>query len=145
MELPARDPALDELDVFVGEWDTEATHPMLEHPVRGRCSFEWLTGRAFLIQRSESPPHTVPSSIAIIGGGDTPGVWPMHYFDSRGVMRIYELSFRDRVLKIWRDEPGFKQRSVGQFDEDGRTLRATWELAEDGPWKPDLVMTFRRR
>jgi hypothetical protein len=146
MEIPVRDPALDQLDVFVGEWDTEAAHPKLDGTVHGRTTFQWLTGRSFLIQRSESPPNTVPSSIAVIGGGDTPGIWPMHYFDSRGIMRVYQLSFHDRILKIWRDHPGFLQRSVGVFEDGERTLRLTWELAEDhGPWKRDLEMTFRRR
>jgi hypothetical protein len=145
MDIPPRDPALDRLDVFVGGWDTEATHPMLEGPIRGHTAFEWLTGRSFLIQRSESPPNTVPSSIAIIGGGQTPGTWPMQYFDSRGVARTYQLSFQDRVLKIWRDHPGFMQRAVGALEDGGRTLRLKWELAENGPWKPDLEITFRRR
>jgi hypothetical protein len=146
MEIPARDPLLDQLDVFVGEWDTEATHPKLEGTLRGRATYEWLTGRSFLIQRSESPPNTVPSSIAVIGGGDTPGTWPMHYFDSRGIMRMYQLSFHGRVLKIWRDDPGFLQRSVGVFEDGERTLRLTWELAEDnGPWKRDLDMIYHRR
>jgi len=146
MDIPARDPALDELDILVGEWDTEGSHPLLDGVVRGRTMYEWLTGRRFLIQRSETPPNTVPSAVSVIGGGETPGIWPMHYFDSRGVTRVYQLSFRDRVLRIWRDQPGFMQRSVGVFEDGDRTFRLKGELAEgSGPWKRDLEMTFRRR
>lgn len=146
MDIPPRDPALDDLDIFVGGWETEATHPLIDGIVRGRCSYEWLTGRSFLIQRSEMPPNTVPSSIWVVGGAsDTAGVWPVHYFDSRGVTRVYQLSFRDRVLKIWRDQPGFMQRSVGVFEDD-RTFRLRSQLAEGtGSWKRDLEMTLRRR
>ncbi|HEX2680815.1 MAG TPA: hypothetical protein VHQ03_05930, partial [Candidatus Dormibacteraeota bacterium] len=47
-ELP-RDPGLDQLDALVGEWETEATHPLLQGVMHGRATFEWLAGRRFLI------------------------------------------------------------------------------------------------
>ena len=140
----SRDPALDELDALVGEWDTEMTHPLIPGVVRGRTVFEWLAGRAFLIQRSDAPPGTIPSAIAVIGGGDTPAVWPMHYFDSRGVFRVYQVSIDGGVWKVWRDVPGFAQRSTGVFEDEGRTIRVRWELDRDA-WKPDLEVTYRRR
>jgi hypothetical protein len=34
----------------------------------------------------------------------------MHYFDSRGVFRVYRLSAEKGELKIWRDHPAFRQR-----------------------------------
>jgi hypothetical protein len=144
MEIPPRDPALDQLDLLVGDWDTESTHPKIDGVLRGKTTFEWLAGRSFLIQRAENP-DPVPSSISIIGGGDTPGTWPMRYFDSRGIERVYQFSFQDRVLKFWRDHPGFMQRATGVFEDRDRTLRLRSELAENGPFKPDLEMIYRRR
>ncbi|MDQ6857440.1 MAG: hypothetical protein M3Z65_00410 [Chloroflexota bacterium] len=92
MTEPLRDPGLDRLDALVGGWDTEMTHPDLPGITRGRASFEWLEGRSFLVWRSRVPAGPIPSSISIIGSGTTPGAWPMHYFDSRGVSRLYTVS-----------------------------------------------------
>ncbi|MGH2499547.1 MAG: hypothetical protein ACRDF0_05585 [Candidatus Limnocylindria bacterium] len=141
-----RDPALDQLDALVGEWDTQMTHPLIEGVVHGTSVFEWLLGRRFLIHRSDVPPGKIPSAISIIGGGDTPGTWPMHYFDSRGVMRIYQVAFEGGAWRWWRDHPGFSQRFTGAFEDGGRTMRGHGELQEDGQsWKPDLQVTYRRR
>lgn len=145
MQLPERDPQLDQLDVLVGEWDAAMTHPQLTGVTRGHSVFEWLPGRTFLIWRSSVAPGAVPSSIAIIGGGSTPGVWSMEYFDSRGVSRTYRASFDDGIWKLWRDHPGFSQRATGVFENSGLTVRLRWELMEDGPWKPDLDVTYTRR
>ena len=144
MDIPKRDPALDRLDVLVGEWDAEMTHPKIEGVTRGRTAFEWLAGRAFLIWRSDVSPGAIPSSIAIIGGGSTPGTWPMEYFDSRGVSRTYQISMDNGVWRMWRDHPGFSQRLSGVFEDGGRTLRVSTELDQGEGWKPDLQMTYRR-
>ena len=67
---------------LVGAWRTEATHPKVPGTiVSGTAEVQWLEGERFLVFRS----HT--DSISIIG--DTDGL-PRHYFDSRGVHRIYE-------------------------------------------------------
>ena len=139
-----RDPALDGLDAVVGEWETEGTHPSIKEPIRGRASFEWLPGRRYLIWRSEQTPTIVPTAIAVIGGGDTPGTWPMHYFDSRGVFRVYQVRIDKGVWQIWRDHAGFAQRASGVFGDGGRRFELRWDLNEDGTFKPDLHLTYRR-
>lgn len=144
MKEEPRDLALDRLDALVGEWETEATHPLLPSVVHGRTTFEWLQGKRFLIWRSTSPPGTIPRAISIIGGGETPGTWPMHYFDERGVMRVYQVSMESSVWRMWRDHPGFSQRLTGTFEDAGSTIRVSTELQQDGPWKPDLQATYRR-
>jgi hypothetical protein len=139
-----RDSALDQLERLVGAWISESTHPMLSGVIPGRATFEWLAGKRFLIWRSQHDrPNTIPSAIAIIGGGDTSGRWPTHYFDERGVERVYTTSFVDGVWRMWRDHPGFSQRWSGVFEDD-RTIRVATELQQDGPWKPDLQVTYRR-
>jgi len=140
-----RDPKLDGFDALVGQWETEGSHPFVKEPIRGQASFEWLPGRRFLIWRSEQTPTTVPTAIAVIGGGDTPGTWPLHYFDSRGVFRVYTTNMAGGVWKFWRDEPGFLQRATGRFRDGGRVLEIRTELNEYGTWKADLEMTYRRR
>ena len=140
-----RDPDLDALEPLVGDWITESTHPQLPDVVRGKASFEWLDGKRFMIWRSRhDTPNTVPSAIAIIGGAPVnPGQWSMHYFDERGVIRIYTMSMAGGVWTFVRDYPGFSQRWTGVFEDGGRTIRVKTELNEHGVWKPDLEQICR--
>jgi hypothetical protein len=79
----AKEPSLQGLNALVGEWDIDATHPMVPSTVvHGHSVFEWLEGEKFLIVRARSDHPDFPDSISIIG--DTGGL-RMHYFDSRGV------------------------------------------------------------
>ena len=56
-----------------------------------------------------------------------------HYFDSRGVARVYKMSVEEGVWKLWRDEPDFSpldfsQRFTGTFSADGTTIAGRWEI-----------------
>lgn len=69
----------------------------------------------------------------------------MHYFDSRGVHRIYEASISDDSWKLWRDAPDFSQRFTGTFQDDGNTIVGVGQLSRDGAtWDDDLQITYRR-
>src|SRR5262245_656877 len=106
VEQDRRHSTLEHLDALVGEWETEATHPALPNTVvRGRATFEWLEGRCFLIWRSHHDHPDLPDAIAILGCGIAEGAGPssdsagdcqMHYFDSRGVTRVYGLDAEPR-------------------------------------------------
>ena len=130
----------DVLDALVGAWNVEATHPMSPGlVVSGRATFEWLEGEKYLVQRSQAHHPQFPDAIWVIGDGLA------HYFDSRGVRRIYEVSTEDGVLRMARDEPGFSQRFEGRFSDDGDTLSGLWKLSRgDQTWDDDLAITFRR-
>jgi hypothetical protein len=131
------------LSVLVGTWTTEATHPELPGTVvRGRTEFEWLEGERFLIARARLDHPDFPDSISIIG--DTDGL-QMHYFDSRGVHRIYEASISDDSWKFWRDAPESSQRFTHTFEDDGNTIVGVSQLSGDGTtWDDDLKVTYRR-
>jgi hypothetical protein len=146
--IEAANASLQALSTAVGEWTTEATHPMLPSTVaHGRSTFEWLEGERFLIARARSDHPDFPDSISIIG--DTGGL-RMHYFDSRGVARIYELTLDGRVWTFGRTAPdfsplNFKQRLTWTFSDDGRTIRGTSRICEDDKtWEDDLQITYRR-
>ena len=139
-----RNPQLEAFDALIGEWSTEATHPAVPGVVvRGQAVFEWLEGEQFVIQRSRNDHADFPDAITIIGVfGD--GL-AMHYYDSRGVHRIYETSFDDGVWRLWRDAPGFSQRWEGTVDDGGETVRCRVQLSRDGAtWEDDLELTYRR-
>ena len=140
----AQNRELEPFQALVGEWTTEATHPAYPSTVvRGHTVVEWLKGEHLLIHRSTADHPDFPDAIAVIGA--LADGLSMHYFDSRGVHRVYEVSLHDGVLRIWRDAPGFSQRFTGTFGDDGNTISGLWELSSDGStWDDDLEITFRR-
>ena len=132
-----------DLDALVGEWTTEATHPMFPSTlVHGHSSFEWLENEKFLMVRARNDHPDFPDSISIIG--DTDGLH-MHYFDSRGVHRVYEVNMSDEAWKISRDAPSFSQRFIGTLRDGGDTISGLWKLSrDDTTWEDDLKITYRR-
>ena len=112
---------------------------------------------AFVVFRSTGEPAEFPSTISIIGGAPEGEAQPMHYFDSRGVKRLYLTTIDGSTWRIWRapDEdwngpegPGFNQRFFAELSPDGRTMETRWErgLGEAGDdWQLDFGMTYVRR
>jgi hypothetical protein len=142
------------LEPFVGQWSMAAAFkgtPATDPDAGGRVSFEWLPGGRFLIQRWEVPVPEAPDGIALIGADPgTAGNYLQHYFDTRGVARVYKMSFDKGVWKLWRDEPDFSpldfsQRFTSRFSDDGRTIAGAWEICHDGEtWEHDFDLTYRR-
>jgi hypothetical protein len=129
---------------LIGRWTIEGAHPLLPgDAIRGQVTFEWLAGRRFVIQRSHYEHPDIPDAIAIIGVTD--GDLRMHYFDRRGVDRIYQVSLQEDQWRFWRDDPGFRQRFTGVFSADGNTITGRGEMCRDGStWEPDLALTYLR-
>jgi hypothetical protein len=139
---------------LVGGWTTEATHPFLpDAAIRGSSEIEWLEGERFLIYRSSYDHPDIPDAISIIG--DTDGLH-MHYFDTRGVHRIYDVTVTDGGWEIAmdRDAPAgsfaspderFSQRMRFTFEDDDRTMTGKGRLSHDDvTWEDDLQITYRR-
>ena len=116
----------------------------------GHTEFAWMAGGQFLIQRWEVPVPDAPDGIAIIGFDAERGVYLQHYFDSRGVARVYEMSFENGVWKLWRIAPdfsplSFSQRFTGTFSADGGTIAGRWESSPDGSaWTLDFDLTYTK-
>jgi len=138
--------SVEDLEVFVGVWRVEASlAPEGVPPPRAETRFEWLEGRRFLIQRWRVDHPDAPDGIAIIGFDDERAAYLQHYFDSRGVARVYEMSFADGVWKLWRNAPGFSQRFTGTFNPTADTISGTWESSSDGSmWEHDFDITYMR-
>lgn len=151
---------LKSLGRLVGTWSTEATHPALpDVVVQGRADIEWLEGQRFLIQRSRQDHPDFPSSISLIGSVEDDRVPPgarkaarndaplsMHYYDERGVFRVYDAAIDDTAWKLLREAPGFSQRFVGTFADDGHSISGQWQLCRDDVhWEDDLRITYRRK
>lgn len=109
----------------------------------GRTTFEWLEGKFFRTQRFVTEHPAAPSGIAVIGAGRDPGTFSQHYYDSRGVARVYQMSLDGRIWKLWREDPGFWQRYTGVISGDATTIKGSWEASADGrDWKHDFGLTY---
>lgn len=140
-----RSHVLEPLQAFVGTWSTEFMHVALPNPLRGQATFEWLEGGQFLIMRSFVEDSRVPEMIGIIGVDASGEGLVEHYFDSRGVSRVYQMSLRDGIWRVWRDAPGFSQRSEGSFSDDSKTIKVRGELRRDDvTWEYDWEQSYTK-
>ncbi len=122
--------------------------------VSGTAEVQLLEGERFLIFRSRADHPDFPDSISIIG--ETGGLqW--HYFDSRGVHRIYELRVTgdgweitrnaagSDVPETGREAPAFSQRLTFTFEDDDKTMEGRSQIShDDETWQDDLQITYRR-
>jgi hypothetical protein len=130
---------------LVGTWATEATHPGLPGTViTGQATFEWLEDQRFLIQRSHYDHPEIPDAIAVTGIID--GNPAMHYFDPRGVHRVFEVDITPDTWRFWNNAPGFSQRCTHTLSGNSKTINGQAELSTDDgvTWEPDLTITYRR-
>ncbi|SRR6266566_444770 len=143
---PQTNPALQRLNVLVGEWTMAISSPAYPSAIAGgHASFEWLEGGAFLIMHLGVEQVGPPSGIVVIGRDESVETYSMLYFDSRGVSRIYEMSLEGSVWKMHRESPGFWQRFTATFDDDGTTITGRWEKSSDGSnWELDLDWSYTR-
>ena len=140
--------AMARLEPFIGEWVMAADFPAGAAAGTGRAVFEWALGRQFLIERTEVPG--APDSIAIVGFDSARQSYCQHYFDSRGVARVYAMDFGDGVWTLLRNSPDFtplefSQRFTGTFSADGRRIDGRWESAPDGAaWELDFRLSYTK-
>jgi Protein of unknown function (DUF1579) len=151
MQTAARNAALERLGAFIGEWTMEASFPVAPPTgIVGRTVFEWVLGGQFLVQRSEVPRPDAPDLIAIIGFDPDSEAYTQHYFDSRGVARVYAMDVSDGVWTLLRDSRDFSpldfwQRFTGTFSDDGNSIHGRWESSRDGSsWAPDFGLTYTK-
>jgi len=137
---------MDALEALVGEWTAEAAPPGSDELVRGEMTVEWLDGGGYLVQRTTMENPVFPRTVAVIGPDRSGEKIVQHYFDSRGVARVYDIALEGGVLRLSRDDEDFAQRFVGRFSDDGSAIEGAWERSDHGgAWVHDFDLTYRRR
>ena len=145
-----------ELEPLIGEWHGEGEIP-IDPPLKISAEAKVERLGAFLVFSSKGEPGDVPDSISIIGGAGEGDPQPMHYFDSRGVKRLYLTTIDGSTWRIWLapgqdwngpNGPGFNQRFIGEFSADGKTIDGRWERGmgtAGDEWELDFPMTYVRK
>jgi hypothetical protein len=134
---------MEHLAPFAGEWRIEAFGGT------GRSVFEWTLDGRFLLQRTEVDHPDAPDSLSVIGlnpGGDG---YHQHYFDTRGVVRLYSMTFVEGIWTVLRESEDFspldfRQRYTGRFSPDGRTIAGAWEIDHGPGWEKDFDLNYFR-
>jgi hypothetical protein len=136
------------LDALVGEWEMEIEFSGMPPMGGARTTFERMG--PMLVQRWEIPVPEAPDGIAVYGYDDGRGTLLQHYFDERGVARVYEMTLADGLWTLERTKEdfsalSFSQRFRGEFSDDDDEIRATWEIAHDHKtFEKDFDLTYRR-
>jgi hypothetical protein len=114
-----------------------------------RTTFEWTLDGAFLLQRWFVPAPEAPNGLCMIGPDPEEG-YTQHYFNSRGVARLYAMTFDGREWTLERNAPDFSpldfhQRWLGAFSADGNRIEGRWESSPDGrQWELDFELFYHR-
>jgi hypothetical protein len=126
------------LQPFVGTWHTISSLG----DARAVTTFEWTLDGAFLLQRSEVDLPAVPDALCLIGpDGDD---YTQHYFDSRGVARVYAMTFDGTTWTLERDDEDFAQRYTGEFS--GGRIDGRWEIKgpDESEFRLDFELAYER-
>jgi hypothetical protein len=148
-------PENERLEPLIGEWRMAMVMPGEQTPteipdVGARLTFEWVGDKAFVLERWTIPIPEAPNGLAVIGWDKGRGTFLQHYFDTRGVARVYEMTFEGGVWKMERTKGDFSpfefsQRFTGTFANDGKRIDGTWEIAHDHKtWEKDLDLIYTR-
>ena len=120
---------IEQLEPFVGTWRVETSLG----DMAAETTFESVLGGAFLLQRSEIEMPEAPDALCLIGvAGEH---FRQYYFDSRGVVRTYAMTFDGTTWTLTREEPEITpqtwlQRYYGELRGD--RIDGRWEKTEPG-------------
>jgi hypothetical protein len=143
---------MDAFEPLIGRWHGEGQLPDPPMKMTVEATIERLG--AFVVFHSAGEPDDLPDSVSIIGGAGKGEPQPMHYFDERGVKRLYLTTIEGSTWKIWSapgedpdgpNGPGFDQRFIGEFSADRKRIAGRWERRSGDKWELDFPMTYVRK
>ena len=127
------------LDRLLGTRELEMHHSAMSEPVTGRQRYERVLGGAFVLQHWTYDHPDFPDAPALLSDDR------YHYFDVRGITRVFELEVDDAGWSMIRLDGDFSQRFTARF-RGPEVMESTGEVSHDhgATWQPDFTMTYRR-
>lgn len=126
------------LDRLVGTWQFTMQHVAVPEPVVGQQRYERVLRGAYIqLQWTYEHPQ-FPDALCLLDDRS------VHYFDTRGVTRVFDLETTDAGWSMVRRDPDFWQRSAGRFLGPD-AVEGTGENSFDGgaTWQHDFSITCR--
>jgi hypothetical protein len=142
-----RNEVLASLEPLVGTWDLTLTNSWflesMETRVSGEATFEWLDD-AFIVWRWWAGDRDEPA-VMVIGRSDARDEFSVLSWDSRGVSRVFGMTWGDGVWAVSREDPDFHQRFEATVGPDRIDMRV--EASDDAgqTWRKDFDLIFERR
>ena len=127
------------MERLLGSWELTMHHSQLSEPVLGRQRYELVLGDAFVELHWEYDHPDFPDAVAIFDEHR------YHYFDVRGVVRVFDFELEDSGWTMTWIDPGFSQRSTATFRGDD-AIDIYGERSTDGgqTWQHDFTMLLTR-
>ena len=140
-----RNPAVDALDILVGEWQLTLTDAWFleSRDIRqhGHATARWL-GDAFV--ELEGEIGAVPTWHFVFGRSDPDEQLVALYHDPRPTSRLFQVTFGDGQWQMLRQDPDFHQRFEATVTP--RRIDGHWDASDDGgvTWRKDFDLIFER-
>ena len=114
-------------------------HSAMDRPVAGRQHYERVLDGAFVRLDWAYDHPDFPDALALLSDD------AMHYFDVRGVTRVFDLTFRDDGWSMVRIDPEFSQRYTATYVGPD-TIESEGERSADqgATWAHDFSMSYVR-
>lgn len=127
------------LDRLVGSWEFTMQHSTMSEPVTGRQRYEWVLDGAFALQHWAYDHPDFPDAMAFLSEER------YHYFDVRGIVRIFDVEFTDGGWSMTRIDDNFSQRTALWFRSQD-IIEGRGEISYDAgtTWQLDFTITLQR-
>jgi hypothetical protein len=127
------------MDRLLGSWAFTMDHAELSEAVTGRQRYEPVLDGAFVMLHWSYDHPDFPDAIAML----TPTTY--HYFDVRGVIRVFDFTIDGSGWSTTRLDDDFSQRTVGTF-AGADTIDCVGERSGDRgrTWQHDFAMRMTR-
>lgn len=127
------------LERLLGTWDFTMRHAALPEPVSGRQRYERVLDGAFVMLHWTYEHPDFPDAVAVLDQRS------LHYFDVRGVIRVFDLAFDDSGWSMIRRDEDYWQRSSARFVGADAT-EGTGENSHDSgdTWEHDYSISCVR-
>jgi hypothetical protein len=127
------------LDRLLGTWELTMRHHAMSDPVSGRQHYERVLDGAYVRLDWSYDHPDFPDAVAMLSED------AMHYFDVRGVTRVFDLEITDDGWTMVRLDPEFAQRYTTRFvGPDAMESEGEFSTDDGTTWEHDFSMSYAR-